>query len=72
MKIIKYGLLPESKTYRIQCDYCKTIFEFSRREAEYKVDFRDGDFLTIKCPLCKKHCFISIKVLNKYQVKNDQ
>ena len=52
MKIIKKGNIPEEKIYRSECYNCKTEFEFQAREAKLTRDQRDGDFLTVDCPLC--------------------
>ena len=54
MKIIKRGKKSEERVYRVTCDDCGTVFEFKRAEAEYVSDQRDGDALTVKCPLCKR------------------
>jgi hypothetical protein len=58
VKIIKKGEVPEHKTYRVDCHNCKTEFEFLANEATITRDPRDGDFLTIECPLCgvSVHC----------------
>ena len=54
MKIIKRGKDPNKKKYKVTCDNCKTIFEFLYCEAKYNADDRDGDYLSIKCPVCKE------------------
>jgi RNase P subunit RPR2 len=54
MKIIKKGKIPKDIPYNVSCDDCSTIFEFHAKEAKYTTDTRDGDYLTIKCPVCKK------------------
>ena len=53
MKIIERGELPESKIYRTQCNHCKTVFEFEKREAKARFD-RNEHYLTIDCPVCKR------------------
>ena len=60
MKIIKKGKLPEKRVYRAHCPHCKTIFSFEKHEAKLEGDQRDGDFLRVKCPLCKNDVCISI------------
>ena len=54
MKIISIGSIPELKPYVATCSYCKTVFEFMKGEATLKSCQRDGSWLTIDCPLCKK------------------
>jgi hypothetical protein len=51
VKITKVGTLPCSKTYQARCRSCKTEFIFERKEAKYNNDQRDGDYLSITCPL---------------------
>lgn len=52
MKVIKRGELPETKVYGGKCQRCSTEVEFVRGEAKYNSDQRDGDFLSIACPVC--------------------
>jgi RNase P subunit RPR2 len=56
MKIIKEGLIPEEVVYRTTCTKCDTEFEFSEKEAKVTSDQRDGDYVSIPCPLCKNEC----------------
>lgn len=53
MEIIKRGKLPSERTYTTSCGVCKTEFRCSEADAcgRYN-DWRDGDYLTIKCPVC--------------------
>lgn len=71
MKIIKEGRLPRAKVYRAECNNCGTIFEFKKEEAQYTSDQRDGDFLTIGCPLplCSRRTTIYTSRLALYEVK---
>ena len=59
MKVIKQGQKPENKVYRGACRTCHTEVEFEQREAEYKVDQRDGDYLSIRCPTCSSAILVS-------------
>lgn len=52
MKVIRRGQVPEERVYRVICNRCKTEIEFEQREATYHPDQRDGDFLSITCPVC--------------------
>lgn len=51
--VIKQGKLPEDVEYEVECYKCRTIFSFKAKEAEKVYDQRDGDFLSINCPICK-------------------
>lgn len=52
MYIIKHGKPPNKRPIRIECRECDTIFEFTRDEARFEPDFRDGNSLVINCPIC--------------------
>lgn len=52
MKIIYRGTDPKDTTHRAVCGQCKTEVEFAQSEAVYHNDQRDGDFLSISCPVC--------------------
>lgn len=67
MKIIKEGIDPKKRTYRIECHICKTEFEFEQQEAKYNSDQRDGDFLSINCPICKTNCTIDVRCFVGHQ-----
>jgi hypothetical protein len=57
MEIIKIGKLPEEEMFHGDCTYCKTEFKCKRYEGRYESCQRDGDFLRVKCPLCKREAF---------------
>jgi hypothetical protein len=52
VKIIHRGTDPKDVTHRAVCNRCKTEIEFTQSEAIYHSDQRDGDFLSIACPVC--------------------
>jgi len=52
MKILKEGKLPQEKTYTATCRDCKTVFEFKQKEAKMNYDQRDGNYLSVNCPVC--------------------
>lgn len=56
VEIIKQGQLPGDKIKRCTCRTCSTEFVFKVSEAKYNSDQRDGDFLSIPCPLCRNAC----------------
>lgn len=53
MKVIKRGMPPAEKPYHVECRSCRSEIEFTRMEAKFTPDQRDGDFLTITCPVCQ-------------------
>ena len=57
MKIIFKGTLPGAREYQASCTNCKTIFEFVASEGKIHVDQRDGDYVTIACPVCYKSVY---------------
>lgn len=58
MRIIKTGIIPAKRVYRAVCGNCATEFEFEQHEAKITHDQRDGDFLTIPCPLCFREAHV--------------
>ena len=52
MEIIKKGKNPDDKNYISQCQKCGTQVKFKRHEAKLTPDQRDGDILTVDCPVC--------------------
>jgi hypothetical protein len=54
MEILKRGQLPTDKTFETMCFDCKTELRFQQKEGNVTYDFRDGDFVTVECPVCKK------------------
>lgn len=61
MKVIKKGNLPENKTYRVICSYCKSELEFEQREGKITYDQREGDYITVTCPVCQKLVYKDLK-----------
>lgn len=57
MKIIKHGLLPEERVYRVTCIACKCVFDAEQSEGVYVSDQRDGDFVRFKCPTCNRDVY---------------
>jgi len=51
VEIIRKGQLPSEKVYEASCGHCHTRFRFKQGEADYNSDPRDGDYLSIRCPL---------------------
>ena len=66
IQIIQRGVLPEAIRYKTKCRHCNTIFSFLKSDAHLTGDQRDGDFYTIKCPVCSKDHHISAGGLKEY------
>lgn len=52
MEIIKRGSIPGEREHEVTCYRCKTVFRFKEHEAQKHYDQRDGDYLSIDCPVC--------------------
>lgn len=68
MKIIKRGTIQSQREYRANCRTCDTVFQFAQWEGKVTKDQRDGDFVSIACPVCSMN--IS-KFLKDYVVPDD-
>jgi RNase P subunit RPR2 len=62
MKIIYRGTPPSEREYRGLCHSCKTVIEFKASEAKRTTDMRDGDgdYLSIRCPVCSHNITVSV------------
>ena len=63
MKIIKKGVIP-SDAYKMECRYCKAVFEFTKSETNVVFDQRDGNFMKLKCPCCSKDLTCNVQASN--------
>lgn len=61
MKIIKKGVKMCDRLYKMECGDCGTVFEFKEKEGKVVYDQRDGDYIEIKCPVCKEKCAVEKK-----------
>ena len=63
MNILERGNDPNdpSKLFKARCSNCKSLIEFARGEAEVTYDQRDGDFMTVTCPVCSRPVYLAIK-----------
>lgn len=52
IEVIERGNLPEDQPYDATCNHCRSKLRFLRKDAKFTSDQRDGDFLTIACPVC--------------------
>jgi len=60
MEIIKRGIKPSEKQYEATCRNCDTQIRFFAAEAVRKSDQRDGDYLSIACPVCDRDIYLSV------------
>jgi len=57
VEIIKKGTPPAEQEYTATCRNCESVLRFKRGEAKFTGDQRDGDFLTITCPVCGTYVY---------------
>ena len=60
MEILFRGTPPEEKEYTGECYYCKTKVKFKAKEGKTTYDQRDGNFISISCPVCNKPITVSV------------
>lgn len=61
IKIIKVGREPDLKEYTGVCRHCQTEVEFQQQDGIVTHDQRDGDFITVTCPLCQNNIYGTAK-----------
>ena len=54
IEIIHRGELPGDKQRQATCQCCQTVFSFAESDARRVFDQRDGDYLTLPCPVCEQ------------------
>lgn len=61
MKVIKQGSLPEDAPKRATCRHCKSVIEYTDREAKYVgPDGPNGPAVyTFDCPVCGYAVYVS-------------
>lgn len=52
MRIIKRGIPPQERLFAATCRSCHTEIEFKKSEGKVTASQRDGDFITVVCPVC--------------------
>jgi len=53
VEVIERGTPPEEVNYEVQCQKCISKLKFKRSDAGYVSDQRDGNYLTVECPVCR-------------------
>lgn len=68
-RIIKVGKKDNSVEYRGNCDYCGTVFSFTKNDGEYNSSSSpmDGDeeWVELPCPYCGKTIYPHIGDANR-------
>ena len=72
MKILRRGKKLEDEVMRGDCGHCGTWVEFSRGEAEYVFDQRDGDYVKVECPVCGRLIIVAVGVREYKRVSEDE
>lgn len=52
MEILHRGTAPSERVHEATCNSCKTKVRFTQGEAKYNSDQREGDYLSVSCPVC--------------------
>jgi hypothetical protein len=60
MRVIRPGVLPDTKEYYGHCVYCHCAFTFMRGEAKFESTCRNEDYLKIACPTCKREVWVRL------------
>lgn len=63
MKIIKSGKAKQEKEHVSKCRNCSCKFSFTRKEARFVADQRDGNAYVVKCPECKWEIWINAEII---------
>ena len=53
MEILFKGTAPSDRVHEGQCRVCATRVRFTQSEGVITYDQRDGDFITVTCPVCR-------------------
>ena len=53
IEVVELGTPPDQVEYETRCQKCQSKLKFKRSDAKYVNDQRDGDYLTVECPVCK-------------------
>lgn len=64
MKIIKSGKTKKPKSTTAECMGCDCKFSFTKKEARFKYDWRDGNCYVVKCPECERENWIDAKLVD--------
>lgn len=62
MKVISRGIQAELQTYTSSCGKCYSVLEFSKSEAQVKLD-RNETVYVLRCPVCGNEIWIASQAL---------
>lgn len=59
MEILHRGVPPEKKgkVYEATCRRCETVVRFEQGEGRVTCDQRNGNYVTVECPVCGSHIY---------------
>ena len=57
IEVLERGSPPSEKVYETHCNGCHSKLRFKRSDAQFTSDQRDGDFLSIACPVCGRNVY---------------
>jgi len=61
MEIIKRGTPPGEKIHEATCNSCKTEVRFKESEGKITYDQRDGNYVTVMCPVCNSLIYKALR-----------
>ncbi len=65
MEILRRGKPKAEDTFTAECVQCGTQVRFKRSEATFVPDQRDGDYYTVKCPVCSGLIYVDARLANR-------
>jgi RNase P subunit RPR2 len=66
VEVVIKGNAPEDRIYRATCGHCSSLLQFKQSEATFTSDQRDGDYVSVSCPVCNSSVNVAA---NSYQNK---
>jgi RNase P subunit RPR2 len=54
VEVLQRGQKPSERTYTATCRTCNSQLRFKASEAKVTFDQRDGDFVSVECPVCSE------------------
>jgi len=57
MKIIRAGTPETMRIFEGECIHCHTQVEFYQHEGKVTYDQKEGDYITVVCPICGKNIY---------------
>ena len=52
MDVLESGKPPDEREFEATCRTCGSLLRFKQSEGRSSYDQRDGDFVTVTCPVC--------------------